>query len=123
MIAFFPEIYLTASAARISPAAAGTKIALAGAGRFPLSSPVGSAQKGFSSDHTTRRFVIPLLLSSLRITRAKGQPSVFEISETLRAVASSLLPVPIQLITGTPTAFALEIISSLPVTVSTASIT
>ena len=57
------------------------------------------------------------------MTLASGHIDVLYISATLSAVGSSLLPAPIQLITGTFTSLAFIMMLILAVTVSTASTT
>ena len=66
---------------------------------------------------------MPRAFSSRRMTRARGHTEVRPMSVMRKRVGSSLLPVPMQLITGTPQALAFSITSSLAVTVSMASTT
>ena len=66
---------------------------------------------------------MPRFRSSFRITRARGQPSVLDRSETEKAEGSSLLPEPMALMSGTPRAWQRTASSSLAETVSTASTT
>ena len=64
---------------------------------------------------------MPRARSSRRITRASGQVSVLLISVATRRSGCSLLPVPMLLMMGTPSAEARRIRQSLAVTVSMAS--
>ena len=70
---------------------------------------------------TTCRCWMPRARSSLRITRASGQPKVLEISATWSRVGSSLLPVPRAIISGIPRRRAVSARSSLQDTRSMAS--
>ena len=64
---------------------------------------------------------MPLCRSSRRMTRARGQTAVFEISEISRSDGSSLFPVPIDEMSGMPCSAAYSATSSFVVTQSIAS--
>ena len=109
------------------PATEGTKAQLAGTGLPPVAAVVepveGCETTGFSFEYTTFTPVSPRFLHSCRMTRARGQTEVCEISATSKRVGSSLLPAPMLQIIGVPAAFACVMSSSFAVTVSTASTT
>jgi len=83
---------------------------------------INIAVMGGSSLQTAVIPETPRFLSSQRITRAKGQTLVFDISVTLMRVGSVLLPVPITLIRGIFLLYACSAKKSFAVTLSTASI-
>ena len=126
---------LIISEASRSPAVAGTMALEAGVARtqvpLPASSPRGGAGSsgcgcgatGSSSEQTTFTPERPRLRHSFRMTRARGQIRVSSRSATRSRVGSSLFPVPIAEITGTPACFAASISVSFAVTLSTASAT
>ena len=112
----------TISPAIISPAAAGTKEMLAGMLRR-ADSPSGrrGEGRGSSLEYSTFTREIPRFFNSRRMTRARGQTEVFAISVISNISGWSLLPVPMEAITGTHAALARAMISSLAETVSMAS--
>ena len=61
--------------------------------------------------------------SSCRMMRASGHTLVPEMSAIRNCVGSTLFPAPMQLMTGTPAAFARSIMCNLPFTVSIQSTT
>ena len=77
--------------------------------------------RGFSSEYTTQRCLMPRAPSSRRMMRAKGQACVLARSATRKAEGSSLLPAPMAEMIGTSKAFARQISSILALTVSMAS--
>ena len=66
---------------------------------------------------------MPPLRSSRRTTRASGQTLVFEISVSTSFEGSSLLPVPMQLMMGTPISWQRRMSNSFEGTESIASTT
>ena len=111
----FPEIR--------SPAVAGQNAMLPGVCRFSVFSSDGRGFIGSSSDQRTCSFFIPRFFSSRRMTFAKGQTDVFEISEIVKRSGSSLFPVPIEEISGIPFSQQTFASSSFDVTLSIASAT
>ena len=98
----------------MSPAAGGTQATLPGTERRPGGgASVWMGVRGSSGDQSTRWWTMPRLRSSLRTTRARGQPSVFAMSPMRNREGSSLLPVPREETMGTPRARAVSIRSSL----------
>lgn len=76
--------------------------------------------RGASVEYTAFT-VSPRAFSSRRMIRAKGHTLVCSISATRKAVGSSLLPAPMQLMTGAPQARARAMMASFPDTESMAS--
>ena len=118
----FIRLFIATEAAS-KPATDGTNDMLPGI-CLPFSEKIGAlCFIGASSEYTTGRCNIPLLLSSLRMTLANGHPAVFEMSDIFSAEGSSLFPVPMELIIGIPRAVQRTAISIFALTVSIASIT
>ena len=78
-----------------SPALEGTQDTLPGTLRRPGGGASRcSGVRACSGLKHTLQWVMPRARSSLRITRARGQTEVLAMSEMVRRVGSSLLPVP-----------------------------
>ena len=114
----------TASPAIRSPATGGVKEILPGSDLLPpFSSPVSlpDTSTGFSFEYNTFTPWIPLAFSSFLITLQSGQTDVLLITAISNSSGYSLLPVPMQLISGISSFFAFSITASFAVTVSMAS--
>ena len=83
----------------------------------------GKGVRGSSFEYTTFRCFTPLRFSSYRIALANGHTDVLYMSVTSNAVGSSLFPVPIEDIIGTPAFSQLTARAIFPDTVSMASTT
>ena len=101
----------------MSPATEGTQLTDAGMLRLPGGgASSASGVNGSSGEKSTVCRVMPLAFSSLRTTRARGQPEVLLISETENRLGSSLLPVPRALMMGICSRWAFSIRLSLQLT-------